>query len=55
MEKKSESPKPESLEIQEWDLSHPFGILPSDISLTQNIGCVGSKKIKESSSKLTKD
>jgi plastocyanin domain-containing protein len=55
MKKKPESLKPESLEIQEWDLSHSFGILPNDISLTQNIGCVGGKKKKESSPKPNKD
>jgi len=35
--------KPEQEEASEWDLSEGMGILPDDISLTQNIGCVGSK------------
>jgi hypothetical protein len=34
-------------EVEEWDLTLDMGILPKDISLTQNIGCVGgtAKKI----------
>lgn len=28
---------------EEWDLSEGMGILPDDISLTQNIGCAGGK------------
>ena len=32
---------------EEWDLSQDFGILPKDISLTQNIGCVGSGSKKK--------
>jgi hypothetical protein len=55
MKKRTKTPKPDSLEIQEWDLSHHFGIFPNDISLTQNIGCAGGKKKKESSPKPTKD
>jgi hypothetical protein len=55
MKKESKTPKPESTEIQEWDLSQPFGIFPDDISLTQNIGCVGGKKKKEPSVKPNKD
>jgi hypothetical protein len=55
MKKKPDSPKTESLEIQEWDLSQPFGIFPNDISLTQNIGCAGGKKKKESAQKPNKD
>ena len=37
-------PKPQESEAGEWDLSQGMGILPDDIPLTQNIGCVGSKK-----------
>jgi hypothetical protein len=39
-------------EIEEWDLTLDMGILPKDISLTQNIGCVGgtSKKVIKSTS-----
>jgi len=55
MKKERKTPKPESTEIQEWDLSQPFGIFPDDISLTQNIGCVGGKKKKEPSVKPNKD
>jgi plastocyanin domain-containing protein len=55
MKKQPKAPKPESPEIQEWDLSQQHGIFPDDISLTQNIGCVGGKKKKESSSKPNKD
>jgi hypothetical protein len=31
---------------EEWDISEGMGILPADISLTQNVGCVGSKSKK---------
>ena len=31
---------------EEWDLSNGMGIFPDDISLTQNIGCVGGKTSK---------
>lgn len=55
MKKESINPKPESPEIQEWDLSQSFGIFPEDISLTQNIGCVGGKKKKEPNVKPNKD
>jgi hypothetical protein len=34
----------------EWDFSEGFGILPSEIPLTQNIGCVGGKPKKQGSS-----
>lgn len=37
-------PEPEA---EEWDLSQGMGILPDDILLTQNIGCVGGKSKKE--------
>jgi hypothetical protein len=40
--KKPIQDKPEE-QAEEWDLSQGMGILPPDISLTQNIGCVGSK------------
>lgn len=29
---------------EDWDLENGMGILPEDISLTQNIGCVGGRK-----------
>jgi hypothetical protein len=34
---------PEEPVASEWDFSEGFGILPTDVSLTQNIGCVGGK------------
>jgi hypothetical protein len=54
MKKVKKTPKPESDGIQDWDLTQDFGIFPKDISLTQNIGCVGSKR-KENSPKVKKD
>lgn len=36
--------------VEEWDFSEGFGILPTDISLTQNIGCVGGKSKKQGTS-----
>ncbi|WP_187176641.1 hypothetical protein [Algoriphagus sp. AK58] len=42
---------PEEPMATEWDLSEGFGILPNDIPLTQNIGCVGGKPKKPDSSK----
>lgn len=41
--KKNEPKKPLA---EEWDLSEGMGILPDDIPLTQNIGCVGGKAKK---------
>lgn len=35
--------KSQKSEAEEWDLSEGMGILPADISFTQNIGCVGGK------------
>lgn len=35
--------KTEQEEAPEWELSQGMGILPDDIPLTQNIGCVGGK------------
>lgn len=40
---------------EEWDLSEGMGILPEGISLTQNIGCVGSSVKKNKSSKPKKE
>ncbi len=31
---------------EEWDIGQGMGILPDDVSLTQNIGCVGGKTPK---------
>jgi hypothetical protein len=40
---------------EEWDLSEGMGILPSDISLTQNIGCVSERIKKTSQDKPNKE
>lgn len=49
MKSKPEKPKSKTQESEagEWDLSQGMGIFPDDISLTQNIGCVGGKSKKE--------
>ncbi|MFZ9234968.1 MAG: hypothetical protein ACO22X_02015 [Algoriphagus sp.] len=44
---KSKTPKPIPSEPVEWDLSEPFGILPQDLSLTHNLGCVRSPSAKK--------
>lgn len=44
MKKKKLPPEPIATE---WDFSEGFGILPTDVSLTQNIGCVGGKSKKQ--------
>ncbi|WP_343848460.1 hypothetical protein [Algoriphagus jejuensis] len=33
-------------EVVAWDLSQKMGIIPDDVSLTQNIGCVRDKPRK---------
>lgn len=40
--------KPKSIPplAEEWDISEGMGIIPNDVSLTQNIGCVGGKSKK---------
>ncbi len=38
------------IEAEEWDISEGMGILPDDIPLTQNIGCVGGKSKKPNNS-----
>ena len=45
--KKSQTPKPNPEDFEEFDPREGFGIFPDDVSLTQNIGCVGGKKPKE--------
>lgn len=40
---KSKKSLEKETEAEEWDLSKGMGILPDDISFTQNIGCVGGK------------
>jgi hypothetical protein len=56
MKSKPKQPIPQKPEEQaeEWDLSKGMGILPPDISLTQNIGCVGIKN-KNSYPKILDD
>lgn len=53
--KSKKSPEKET-EAEEWDISKSMGILPDDISFTQNIGCVGGKSKKQTNknSKSTK-
>lgn len=53
-EKKQSSKSPTKKKIffkeemaEEWDLNEEMGVLPKDISLTQNVGCVGSKSQKK--------
>lgn len=43
-------PKKQLKEVEEWDLSQGMGILPDEVSLTQNIGCVGDRKAKPKNS-----
>lgn len=53
MKSKPEIPniKPQESVEEEWDLSRGMGIFPDDISLTQNIGCVGGSDKKSTSKK----
>ncbi|SEG48375.1 hypothetical protein [Algoriphagus boritolerans] len=46
--KKQKSQKPPA---EEWDMREGMGILPDDIPLTQNIGCVGGKTKKSNTEK----
>jgi hypothetical protein len=48
MSEKKKKNLPEEL-AAEWDLTDGMGILPKDKSLTQNIGCVGTKQKKKES------
>lgn len=43
--------KPQPPLAEEWDLSEGMGILPNDIPLTQNVGCVGGKPKKPNTQK----
>ena len=43
--------KPKDRHAEEWDLSEGMGILPDNLSLTQNIGCVGGKPKKSMTEK----
>lgn len=53
MEKKKTN-KNEPKPVEEWDLSEGMGILPQDISFTQNIGCVGGKSKTAGNKESTK-
>lgn len=55
MKKEKKILAPEVEEVQEWDLNQQFGIFPENINLTQNIGCVGGKKKKDSDPKFNKN
>jgi hypothetical protein len=55
MKKDIKTPRLKSIEIEDWDLTQYFGILPDDVSLTKNIGCVGGKSKKENFPKITND
>ena len=44
---KSKPTKPLPPEPVEWDLSEPFGVLPKDLPLTHNLGCVRSPVAKK--------
>ena len=54
---KSKPTKPLPPEPIEWDLSESFGVLPQDLPLTHNLGCVrtpaGKKEPKRSDSDAT--
>ena len=43
---KSKKKPGKEIEAEEWDFSEGMGILPENISLTQNIGCVSGKTKK---------
>lgn len=40
---------------EEWDLSEGMSILPDNVSLTQNIGCVGGKPKKSKIEKTNQE
>jgi hypothetical protein len=44
---KSKPTKPLPPEPVEWDLSESFGVLPQDLPLTHNLGCVRSPSAKK--------
>ena len=44
---KSKLPKTLPPEPIEWDLSESFGVLPQDLPLTHNLGCVRSPSAKK--------
>lgn len=52
-QKKHSETIPLSQVAVEWDMTTGMGILPADIPLTQNIGCVGGKPKSQSSQKST--
>jgi hypothetical protein len=44
---KSKPTKPLPPEPVEWELSESFGVLPQDLPLTHNLGCVRSPVAKK--------
>ncbi|MFM7628142.1 MAG: hypothetical protein ACKO44_01365 [Algoriphagus sp.] len=44
---KSKLPKTLPPEPVEWDLREPFGVLPQDLPLSHNLGCVRSSSAKK--------
>lgn len=44
---KSKATKPLPPEPVEWDLSEPFGVLPQDLRLAHNLGCVRAPTAKK--------
>lgn len=49
--KKLKIPESEVSGLEEWNPLEGHGILPKDISLTQNIGCAAGKSTKSPSEK----
>ena len=52
---KSKKKPNEEVYAEDWDLENGMGILPEDISLTQNIGCVGGGKKSKSNKSSNSD
>jgi hypothetical protein len=47
-------PRPKTVpapEPVEWDLSEPFGVLPPDLPLNHNLGCVRTPSSKKEADK----
>ncbi|WP_169719248.1 hypothetical protein [Algoriphagus mannitolivorans] len=49
--KKLKTPENEASGWEEWNPIEGHGIIPDDVSLTQNIGCAGGKGPKSSKEK----
>ena len=52
---KSKTTKRLPPEPVEWDLSEPFGVLPQDLSLTHNMGCVRTATAKKEPNRRDSD